>query len=142
MGQAVEVIQAAKLLEHAPAGKNDYAALKAAVKEAELLEPQHAYYEVKLAYTLAMLAVGVTMLVLLTGWLRVILIAPYMAFVCVQVAFLSHDFGHKQVFGSTRLNTWVGMLLANLTVGMSLGGGTTSTTPIMPTRIMTAWTRI
>ena len=101
--------------------ENDYAKLKALIVEARLLQPQTAYYAVKLAYTLAMVAVGIAGLFLLGGWVRVLVVAPYLAFVCAQLGFLAHDFGHKQVFGSTRLNTWAGMLAANVLVGISLG---------------------
>lgn len=100
---------------------NDYAALKALVKEAGLLKAQGTYYAVKLGYTLGLLAIGVAALVFTTGWPRLVLVAPYLAFVCAQLGFLAHDFGHKQVFSSTRLNSWAGMFVANLLVGMSLG---------------------
>lgn len=103
---------------HAP--KNDYAALKARVIEAGLLRPQGLYYGIKLAYTLVLFAIGLALLFLPIGWARVLLVAPYLAFVSAQLGFLSHDLGHKQVFSSTRVNNWVGMGLANLLVGMSL----------------------
>jgi fatty acid desaturase len=99
---------------------NDYTALKTVVQQAGLLETQGKYYAVKIAYTLGMFAVGTALLFLLTGWARVLLVAPFLAFVSVQLAFLGHDLGHKQVFSSNRVNNWVGMLLANLLVGMSL----------------------
>ncbi len=108
------------VMEAPVVGKNDYAALKARVKESGLLEPQTKYYAVKIAYTLAMFAVGVALLFVLSGWWR-LLVVPYLAFVCAQLGFLAHDLGHKQVFPSSRLNNWAGMLLANLLVGMSLG---------------------
>jgi fatty acid desaturase len=108
------------VIDSAQPSKNEYAALKALVKESGLLEPQAKYYAVKVAYTLAMFAVGVGLLVWLQGWAK-LLVAPYLAFVCAQLGFLAHDLGHKQVFPSTRLNNWAGMLLANLLVGMSLG---------------------
>lgn len=99
---------------------NDYAALKALVRKNGLLEPQTKYYTSKLAYTVAMLASVLAMLALTTGWLRVLLVAPSLAFVCTQIAFLAHDLGHKQVFTSNRLNNWAGMLVGNLVVGISL----------------------
>lgn len=101
--------------------KNDYITLKALVNEAGLLQSQGIYYAVKLAYTLGMFAIGIGLLFLLDGWLRVLVVALYLAFVCAQLGFLAHDLGHKQVFGSTKLNNWAGMLLANLLIGMSLG---------------------
>ena len=100
--------------------KNEYMVLKALVNQAGLLESQGKYYSVKVAYTLAMFAVGIALLFILDGWLRVLVVAPYLGFVCAQLGFLAHDLGHKQVFHSTRLNNWAGMLIANLLVGMSL----------------------
>lgn len=100
--------------------KNQYALLKSVVQEAGLLNPQVAYYAVKLTYTLALFAFGVGLLFLLSGWLRVLVCAPYLAFASVQLAYMSHDLGHKQVFSSTKVNNWIGMLVGNLLVGMSL----------------------
>lgn len=115
-----QVLERPRARESAPAGKANYATLKALVSEAGLLKSQGTYYAVKLAYTLAMFAVGIALLFLLDGWVRVLVVAPYLAFVCAQLGFLAHDLGHKQVFGSTKVNNWFGMVLANLLVGMSL----------------------
>src|SRR5690242_7296727 len=99
--------------------------------EAGLMEAQGKYYAIKLGYTLAMFAVGMALLFIMTGWARVLVVAPYMAFVSAQLGFLAHDLGHKQVFrapgkgskqayDSTRINNWLGMVVANLLVGISL----------------------
>jgi fatty acid desaturase len=106
--------------ESVAANIKNYAALKTLVRDAGLLKSQGLYYGVKLAYTLAMFAAGIALLLLLDGWLRVLLVAPYLAFVCAQLGFLAHDLGHKQVFASSKVNNWLGMLVANLLVGMSL----------------------
>jgi len=113
-------LQAERVETSAPANKANYAALKARIQEAGLLKAQGTYYAVKLAYTLTMFAIGMALLILLSGWLRVLVVAPYLAFVCAQLGFLAHDLGHKQVFGSNKVNNWFGMVLANLLVGMSL----------------------
>jgi fatty acid desaturase len=120
IAQDVKSEVAAKVLPATRTARNDYAALKARVKEGGLLEPQGRYYTIKIAYTLAMFAAGLAPLFLLDGWLRV-LVAPYLAFCCAQLGFLAHDLGHKQVFRSTKVNNWLGMVIANLLVGMSLG---------------------
>jgi fatty acid desaturase len=111
---------AAQVADGEPANKNSYAALKALVSEAGLLEAQGLYYAVKIAYTVGMFAVGIAMLFVLSGWARVFVVAPYLAFVCAQLGFLAHDLGHKQVFSSNRVNNWAGMMMANVLVGMSL----------------------
>lgn len=100
--------------------KNQYATLKAIIRNKGLLDPQGAYYAVKLTYTLGLFAVGVALMFFLDGWARVFIVAPYLGFVFAQIGFLSHDLGHKQVFSSSRTNNWIGMLLANLIAGMSL----------------------
>jgi len=102
-----------------PANRNLYTILKTRVREAGLLRSQRGYYGVKVAYTLAMFGAGVAAFLILPGWWRV-LVAPYLAFVCAQLGFLSHDLGHKQVFNSTSLNNWIGMISGNVLVGMSL----------------------
>lgn len=101
--------------------QNQYAALKAIIRNAGLLETQGAYYAVKVAYTLGLFAIGIALLFLLDGWARVFIVAPYMAFVGTQLGYLSHDLGHKQVFPSSRVNHWLGMFVGNLMVGISLG---------------------
>ena len=106
--------------ESAAASAMSYAALKTIVRDAGLLKSQGWYYALKLAYTLAMFAVGVGLLFVLDGWVRVLVVAPYLAFVGAQLGFLAHDLGHKQVFRSTRVNNWLGMVIANVLVGMSL----------------------
>ena len=116
----LNTLKTEQVAQATPANKNQYALLKAVMQEAGLLDPQVAYYAVKLTYTLALFAVGVGLMFLLDGWLRVLVCAPYLAFVSVQLAYMSHDLGHKQVFPSTRVNNWIGMLLGNLLVGMSM----------------------
>jgi fatty acid desaturase len=101
--------------------QNQYAILKAIIRNAGLLETQGKYYTVKVTYTLALFAVGVALFFLLDGWARVFIVAPYLGFVFTQLAYLSHDLGHKQVFPSSRVNHWLGMFVANLIVGISLG---------------------
>lgn len=124
MDQAVKAVEVVKAREITPVdtvNKNDYAKLKALVSEAGLFKAQGTYYAVKVAYTVGMFAVGIALLFLLAGWARVLVVAPYMAFVCAQLGFLAHDLGHKQVFRSNRFNNWAGMALADLLVGISLG---------------------
>src|SRR5438105_3084390 len=104
--QTASVRQVVSVSEDAGASenRNSYARLKALVREAGLFEPQGTYYAIKLAYTLGMFAAGMALFFLLTGWLRVLVVAPYLGFVGAQMGFLSHDLGHKQVFSSTRAN--------------------------------------
>ncbi len=53
------------------------------------------------------------------GWQ--LLTAAYLAVVFTQIAFVGHDAGHRQIFRSRRANDLVGLLHANLRVGISFG---------------------
>src|SRR4029453_15284272 len=48
-----------------------------------------------------------------------LLVAAYLAVVFTQIAFVGHDAGHRQLFRSRRANDLVGLLHANLLVGVS-----------------------
>jgi fatty acid desaturase len=48
-----------------------------------------------------------------------LLTAAYLAIVFTQLAFVGHDAGHRQIFRSRRANDLVGLLHANLLVGIS-----------------------
>src|SRR5438477_4071449 len=101
--------------------RNDYAELKTQIRQAGLLEKQPLYYIQKSISTLAMLAVGIAVLIIIENPLLRALDALYLGFVFTQLAFLGHDTSHKQIFSSTRANTFFGLALGNLTIGMSSG---------------------
>ena len=48
-------------------------------------------------------------------------VAAYLAVVFTQLAFVGHDAGHRQLFRSRRANDLVGLVHANLLVGISFG---------------------
>jgi fatty acid desaturase len=69
----------------------------------------------------ALLAAGGTVFFLLgDSWWR-LLTAAYLAVVFTQIAFVGHDAGHRQIFRSRRANNLVGLVHANLLVGVSFG---------------------
>jgi fatty acid desaturase len=45
--------------------------------------------------------------------------AVFLAFAFTQIAFLGHDAGHRQVFGTRRANGLLGLVLGNLLIGVS-----------------------
>ena len=56
------------------------------------------------------------------GWgVVVATVAAYLAVVFTQLAFVGHDAGHRQLFRSRRANDLVGLVHANLLVGISFG---------------------
>ncbi len=98
----------------------EYPDLKRLLKHNGLLDRQPAYYAAKTAFTLALLAPSLALVLLLGhSWFQ-LLNAAYLAFVFVQISFLAHDFGHRQFcFGTPWKNTWATLILGNLLLGIS-----------------------
>jgi fatty acid desaturase len=98
---------------------SDYAQLSRLVRAAGLLGRCPAYYRARIALNVALLAVGWTVFALLgPSWWQ-LLIAAFLAVMFVQVGFLGHDAGHRQVFRSGRHNDLLGLLCADLLIGLS-----------------------
>ena len=98
---------------------SDYAELSRQVRAAGLLGRCPAYYRARIALTVGLLAVGWTVFALLgPSWWQ-LAIAAFLAVMFVQVGFLGHDAGHRQVFRSGRHNDLLGLLCANLLIGLS-----------------------
>ncbi|TDW93959.1 fatty acid desaturase [Kribbella pratensis] len=96
-----------------------YTDLLRTVRELGLLRRRRGYYFTRIGLVLAAFA-GVWVGVGLLGnsWLQ-LLMAGALALVLTQVAFLSHDSAHRQVFDSAAWNDWTARLLAGGLVGMS-----------------------
>jgi fatty acid desaturase len=102
-------------------GPSDYAELSARVRAAGLLERRPGYYVAKFAVTLAAFGAGWTAFVLIgASWWQLVT-AAVLGVLSTQVAFLGHDVGHKQVARTNRVSYPMGLLLGNLSVGLSFG---------------------
>jgi fatty acid desaturase len=100
---------------------SEYAQLSRQIKHAGLLERRPGYYLTKIAANLVLLGAGVTAFFLLgDSWLQ-LLTAVFLALVATQIAFVSHDAGHRQIFRTRRANDLLGFPQANLLVGISFG---------------------
>jgi fatty acid desaturase len=98
---------------------NLYTDLAQTVRELGLLRRRHRYYFIRIALvTAAFAAVWVGFGLLGNSWLQ-LLMAGALALVLTQVAFLSHDSAHRQIFHSAAWNDWTARLLASGLVGMS-----------------------
>jgi fatty acid desaturase len=98
-----------------------YSALSRQIKHAGLLDRRPGYYVGLIAFVLALVAGGVTtLLVIGDSWWQ-LLVAGYFAVLSTQLGFLGHDAGHRQIFRSARCNYRLGVVLANLGVGFSYG---------------------
>ncbi len=99
-------------------GNKEYLQLRRRIAGKGLLERQYPYYAVKIAATLAMLALGLAVIAVFDQLWVQMLNAVFMAMVFGQFGFIGHDSGHRQIFRSARNNDLV-MLLAGLVTGMA-----------------------
>ncbi|HEY7226001.1 MAG TPA: acyl-CoA desaturase [Micromonosporaceae bacterium] len=100
---------------------SEYAVLLRQVKAAGLLDRRSAYYVTKMVVMgAALLAGGVVFIRLGDSWWQLIL-AAFLATVFAQLGFIGHDAGHRQIFRTGRANYLVGILHANLAIGLSYG---------------------
>ena len=105
----------------APRRGSQYAELSRQVKEAGLLERRPGCYAWKIAVTVGLLAAGWTVFVVAGDSWWQLAVAAFLAVIFTQIAFLGHDAGHRQIFGSRRANYVLGILLGNLGIGLSYG---------------------
>jgi fatty acid desaturase len=99
----------------------EYTQLSRQIKQAGLLERRRGWYGARIGVNLGLLAAGWAGLVVLgESWWQLVT-AAYLAVVFTQLAFVGHDAGHRQLFGSRRANDRVGLVHANLLVGIGFG---------------------
>src|ERR671930_605980 len=97
-----------------------YTDLLHTVRELGLLRRRHGYYYTRISLVLtALLAVAVGVVLLGDSWYQ-LLLAAALALVLVQVAFLSHDSAHRQIFHSAARNDRTARILAGCVLGMSV----------------------
>jgi fatty acid desaturase len=105
----------------APRLTSDFSQLRDEIVAAGLLERRVGYYMRKLAVTLTgFVAVWVALVVLGDGWWQ-LGTAALLGVCLTQLAFIGHEASHRQIFASNKVNDWVGLVLANLFVGLSYG---------------------
>src|SRR5258707_56368 len=101
------------------ASGSDFSDLLREVKAAGLLRRRPGYYLAKIAVTGGLfVAAWAVFAVLGDSWWQ-LTVAALLAVMFTQVGFLGHDAGHRQIFRSKRANDLVGLVLANLAVGLS-----------------------
>ena len=99
----------------------DFAELSRQVRDAGLLAQRSRYYTIKITATVAaLLALTGGAILLGNSWWD-LLLGVLFAFVMVQLAFIGHDAGHRQVSGHRPTNDAIGLVLANLLTGFSFG---------------------
>jgi fatty acid desaturase len=105
-----------------PKGRwGEYTQLSRQIRQAGLLERRRGWYAARIGLNLALLAAGwAAFAVVGDSWWQLVT-AAYLAVVFTQLAFVGHDAGHRQISRSRPANDRVGLLHANLLVGISFG---------------------
>ena len=99
----------------------EYTQLSRQIKQAGLLERRRGWYTARIGLNLTLLAAGwAAFAVVGDSWWQLVT-AAYLAVVFTQLAFVGHDAGHRQIFRSRPANDRVGLLHANLLIGISFG---------------------
>jgi fatty acid desaturase len=100
---------------------SEFAELSRQIKDAGLMAPRPGYYTVKILGTAGLFIAGWAAFLLLgrSWWQLATAVLLGVAF--TQVAFLGHDAGHKQILRTRRGSYVLGLLHANLAIGLSYG---------------------
>ncbi|QRP43988.1 acyl-CoA desaturase [Amycolatopsis sp. FDAARGOS 1241] len=100
---------------------SDFARLSRRIADAGLLRRRPGYYAARLTVVTALFAGGWVAFALLgESWWQ-LAVAAFQAFMFGQIALLSHDLAHRQVFRTRRPSEISGRLAGNLGIGMSYG---------------------
>jgi fatty acid desaturase len=100
---------------------SEYAMLSRRVRQAGLLDRRLHYYAWKIGLTVLALAGGWAVFAILGDSWWQLGTAVFLAVVFGQLGFLGHDAGHRQVCRTHRANYVLGVLCANLAIGLSYG---------------------
>ena len=105
--------------ERGDMGENTYATLSKHITAEHLLDRQPLYYTWKILFAFGTLALSIA-LIAHTGstWWQ-LLNAAFLAFAFGQIAFLTHDAGHQEIFTKSWQNNLVGYCTGGLLLGMS-----------------------
>jgi len=101
--------------------QRDYTALKRRIQEAGLLDKRPSYYILSITTNSVLMVLCLVLLFTVgVAWAQA-LAAVGLAIVSGQLGFQLHDSGHRQMFASARKNAVVGVVTADLLLGMSYG---------------------
>ena len=96
-----------------------YSALMRTVRDGGLLRRRVGfYYAVFAGLAVALGGVVTGMALLGDSWFQ-LLMAAALGIVLTQIAFVTHEASHRQIFASGKANDWVGRILATAVVGIS-----------------------
>lgn len=102
-------------------GEREYAILKRRIQDAGLLKKRPAYYALSITTNLAVWTVCLVLVFTVGAVWAQALAAVALGIASVQLGFQLHDSGHRQMFASVGKNAFVGLVTANLLLGVSYG---------------------
>ncbi|MFI6041515.1 fatty acid desaturase family protein [Nocardia sp. NPDC051321] len=109
-----------------PKRGSEYAVLLRRVRDAGLLDRQLRYYLGKSVLIGGAFVAGWAAFCWLGDSWWTLVPAVFLAAVFAQIAFLGHDAGHRQIFGTRRANYLYGVIAGNLGIGLSIGWWTSN----------------
>ncbi|GAB2749344.1 fatty acid desaturase [Amycolatopsis magusensis] len=100
---------------------SDFARLSRRINQAGLLDRRPGYYALRIGVVTALFAATWTLFAWLGDTWATLFVAVLLAVLFGQIALLSHDLAHRQVFRTRRPSEIAGRLAGNLGIGMSYG---------------------
>lgn len=104
-----------------PLVASGYAELTREIRRLGLLRPRPVLYAFLVSANLLFLACLLTLAFVLRDSWWLVLLAPALAVISTQIAFMGHDVAHRQVARGRRWSTLLGLVHANLLTGLSYG---------------------
>ena len=101
--------------------EREYAILKRRIQDAGLLDKNPGYYALSITTNLVVWTFCLVVVFTVGAVWAQALAAVALGLVSVQLGFQLHDSGHRQMFASPGKNALVGLVTANLLLGVSYG---------------------
>jgi fatty acid desaturase len=98
-----------------------FRALARQVRALGLLDRRPGYYGVKITGTIVAFFAGWALFVIVGNSWAALAVAPLLGMMFTQLGFIGHDAGHNQVFRARRRNRLLGLIVANVLIGLSFG---------------------
>ncbi|HEU5385711.1 MAG TPA: fatty acid desaturase, partial [Streptosporangiaceae bacterium] len=91
------------------------------VRAIGLLDRRPGYYRAKIILTIVAFFAAWALFAMAGNSWAALAVAPLAGITFTQLGFIGHDAGHNQVFGTRRRNRLLGLVVANVLIGLSFG---------------------
>ncbi len=99
----------------------DFRTLAMQIRADGLFNRRPGYYVAKVGITVAALAGGWAVFVVVGNSWADLGVAVFLGAVFAQLGFIGHDAGHQQIFASRRANRLLGLVIGDVLIGLSFG---------------------